>query len=96
VAPTLIEEPGAAKPIERKREELAGVPASSPLSAEEVDAIRAIGDNRGSMLLKGATPDHEGDEAPDRWALQPDQAELAERWGIEPERDLRKTPVLSP
>jgi aryl-alcohol dehydrogenase-like predicted oxidoreductase len=83
VVPTLIEEPGGAKPIERKREELAAVPASSPLSAEEVDAIRAIGDNRGSMLLKGATPDHEGEEAPDRWSLAPDQVELAERWGIE-------------
>jgi hypothetical protein len=69
------------------------VPASSPLSAEEVDAIRAIGDNRGSMLLKGATPDHEGPEAPDRWELGAGQAELAERWGIEPERDLRKTPA---
>jgi aryl-alcohol dehydrogenase-like predicted oxidoreductase len=93
VAPTLIEEPGADKPIERKRAELAGVPATSPVSAEEVDAIRAIGDNRGSMLLKGATPDHEGDEAPDRWTLGPGHAEIAERWGIEPERDLRKTPA---
>ena len=93
VAPTLIEELGGAKPIERKREELAAVPANSPLSAEEVDAIRAIGDNRGSMLLKGATPDHEGEEAPDRWSLRPEQAELARRWGIEPERDLRKAPA---
>jgi len=91
VAPTLIEEPGSPKPIERKREELAGVPATSPLSAEEVEAIRAIGDNSGSMLLKGATPDHEGDEAPDRWALDPAAAELAERWGIDPERELRKS-----
>ena len=93
VAPTLIEELGGAKPIERKREELAAVPANSPLSAEEVDEIRAIGDNRGSMLLKGATPDHEGEEAPDRWSLRPEQAELARRWGIEPERDLRKAPA---
>jgi aryl-alcohol dehydrogenase-like predicted oxidoreductase len=91
VAPTLIEEPGSAKPIERKRVELAGVPAVSPLSADEVAAIRAIGDNSGSMLLKGATPDHEGDEAPDRWTLTPEQAELAERWGIDPEQDLRRT-----
>jgi aryl-alcohol dehydrogenase-like predicted oxidoreductase len=95
VAPTLIEEPGGAKPIERKREELAAVPAGSPLSAEEIDAIRAIGDNRGSMLLKGATPDHEGADAPDRWSLRPEQAELARRWGIEPERDLRRAPALS-
>jgi aryl-alcohol dehydrogenase-like predicted oxidoreductase len=92
VAPTLIQEPGPdAKPIERKREELAGVPAESPLSDEEVAEIRAAGDNTGCMLLKGATPDHEGDERPDRWPVGPDQAETAERWGIDPERDLRRT-----
>ena len=91
VAPTLIEEPGSAKPIERKREELAGVPATSPLSTEEVEAIRAIGDNSGSMLLKGATPDHEGEDAPDRWTLGAEQLRVAERWGIDPQRDLRKT-----
>jgi aryl-alcohol dehydrogenase-like predicted oxidoreductase len=83
VAPTLIEEPGSDKPIESKRAELAAVPAVSPLSAGEVDEIRAIGDNRGSMLLKGATPDHEGDEAPDRWAVGSGHREVAERWGIE-------------
>ena len=38
----------------------------------------------------GATPDHEGEERPDRWPVGPEQAELAERWGIDPERDLRK------
>ena len=66
-------------------------------SAEEVDAIRAVGDNTGSMLLKGATPDHEGDERPDRWTLEPEHVEIARRWGIEPERDLRRpsTPVAS-
>jgi aryl-alcohol dehydrogenase-like predicted oxidoreductase len=90
VAPTLIEEPGGAKPIERKREELAGVPERSPLTDDEVEAIREIGDNRGSMLLKGATPDHEGEEQPDRWELGPEQLEVAERWGIDPERDLRR------
>jgi aryl-alcohol dehydrogenase-like predicted oxidoreductase len=91
VAPTLIEEPGGAKPIERKREELAGVPDLSPLTVEEVVEIRAIGDNTGSMLLKGATPDHEGEDQPDRWAPAPDQVELARRWRIDPERDLRRT-----
>jgi aryl-alcohol dehydrogenase-like predicted oxidoreductase len=91
VAPTLIEEPDSDKPIERKRAELADVPAVSPLSAEEVDAIRAIGDNSGSMLLKGATPDHDGDETPDRWALAADHVGVAQRWGIDPRRDLRKT-----
>jgi aryl-alcohol dehydrogenase-like predicted oxidoreductase len=96
VAPTLIQEPGAdAKPIERKREELAAVPERSPLSPEEVEEIRAVGDNTGSMLLKGATPDHEGEERPDRWSLDPRLAEIAERWGIEPERDLRRAPAAA-
>jgi aryl-alcohol dehydrogenase-like predicted oxidoreductase len=91
VAPTLIQEAGAdAKPIERKREELAAVPAQPVLSDEEVAEIRAVGDNRGSMLLNGATPDHEGEERPDRWELAPEHVELATRWGIDPERDLRR------
>jgi aryl-alcohol dehydrogenase-like predicted oxidoreductase len=90
VVPTLIEEDGGAKPIERKREELARVPEHSPLTVEEVVEIRAIGDNTGSMLLKGATPDHEGEDKPDRWAPAPEQLELARRWRIDPERDLRR------
>ena len=91
VAPTLIQEAGpAAKPVERKREELAGVPAESPLSAAEVVEIRELGDNTGSMLLKGATPDHDGEDQADRWRVGTAQAELAARWGIDPERDLSK------
>ena len=44
------------------------------------------------MLLKGATPDHEGDERPDRWPLDAGAgASWRARWGIDPERDLRKT-----
>jgi aryl-alcohol dehydrogenase-like predicted oxidoreductase len=94
VAPTLIQEAGpGAKPIERKREELAAVPPESPLSPEEVVEIRALGDNSGSMLLKGATPDHEGEERADRWPVAAAQTELARRWGIDPDRDLRKTAV---
>ena len=91
VAPTLIQEAGpGAKPIERKRAELASVPAESPLSAAEVVEIRELGDNTGSMLLKGATPDHDGEDQADRWGVGTAQAELAERWGIDPERDLRR------
>jgi aryl-alcohol dehydrogenase-like predicted oxidoreductase len=91
VVPTLIQEAGAqAKPIERKREELGGVPAGPVLSPAEVADIRAIGDNHGSMALKGATPDHEGDERPDRWAVGPELVRVAERWDIDPERDLRR------
>jgi hypothetical protein len=89
VAPTLIQEPGdAAKPVEAKREELASLPEADLLSAEEVAELRAIGDNTGSMTLKGAAPDHEGEPRPDRWGLTPELAELASRWGIEPARDL--------
>jgi aryl-alcohol dehydrogenase-like predicted oxidoreductase len=92
VAPTLIQEPGAsAKTIEAKREELASVPADVVLSDAEITELRAIGDNAGSMALKGASPDHEGEARPDRWPLDSELAELAERWGIDPERDLRQT-----
>jgi aryl-alcohol dehydrogenase-like predicted oxidoreductase len=90
VAPTLIQEAGPdAKPIEAKRAELAALPQADLLSEEDVAALRAIGDNTGSMTLKGAAPDHEGEPRPDRWALTPELAELAARWGIEPGRDLQ-------
>jgi aryl-alcohol dehydrogenase-like predicted oxidoreductase len=90
VAPTLIEEPGGAKPIEAKRAELAAVPREVVLSEAEVAEIRAIGDNTGSMVLKGAAPDFTGDPLPDRWPISPELSELAGRWGIEPARDLTK------
>src|SRR3954447_20993473 len=91
VVPTLIQEPGgAARPVEAKRAELAAVPASSVLSSDEVEEMRAIGDNRGSMALKGGTRDHEGEPKPDRWAMDPSLESVAARWSIDPERDLRK------
>jgi aryl-alcohol dehydrogenase-like predicted oxidoreductase len=89
VAPTLIQEAGAgAKAVEAKRDELAAVPAEVVLTDAEIAEIRAIGDNHGCMALKGAVPDFEGEERPDRWALSADQAQLGERWGIDPARDL--------
>jgi aryl-alcohol dehydrogenase-like predicted oxidoreductase len=89
VAPTLIQEAGAgAKTVEAKRAELAAVPPHSVLSSEDIAEIRAIGDNTGSMTLKGAVPDHEGDERPDRWLLSEEQARLGARWGIDPAKDL--------
>ncbi len=92
VAPTLIQELGEqACPIEAKRVELAHLPSEQRLSDEDVAAIRAIGDNTGSMALKGASPAHEGDEQPDRWALSPDLAAVGDRWGIDPARDLVAT-----
>jgi aryl-alcohol dehydrogenase-like predicted oxidoreductase len=91
VAPTLIQESGAdARSVERKRAELAAVRSPSPLSAEEVSEIRAIGDNRGSMTLKGASPEYEGAAVADRWVLDAQLSELALRWQIEPARDLVK------
>ncbi len=88
-APTLIQEVGAAaRPIEAKRAELAGVPAGVLLSAEEVAEIRAIGDNSGSMALKGASPQHSGEERPDRWGMDDRLAEVARRYDIDPVRDL--------
>jgi aryl-alcohol dehydrogenase-like predicted oxidoreductase len=92
VAPTLIQEIGpGARPIEEKRAELAALPAAQRLSAEDVAAIRAIGDNTGSMALKGANPEHEGEERPDRWPLTDDLTEVGARWGIDPSRDLVAT-----
>jgi hypothetical protein len=58
------------------------------LSAAEVALIRDLGDNTGSMALKGAAPDFEGEPLPDRWPLTAELAELAGRWGIDPRRDL--------
>jgi aryl-alcohol dehydrogenase-like predicted oxidoreductase len=94
VAPTLIQEAGPeAVPIEDKRADLAALPASPRISPEDVAAIRAIGDNTGRMTLKGASPEHEGEERPDRWALSDELAEVGERWGIDPLRDLSGAPV---
>jgi aryl-alcohol dehydrogenase-like predicted oxidoreductase len=92
VAPTLIQEIGPeARPIEDKRAELAALPAQQRLSPEDIEEIRAIGDNAGCMALKGASPEHEGEERPDRWPLTDDLAEVGSRWGIDPQRDLVAT-----
>ena len=41
------------------------------------------------MALKGASPDHTGEERPDRWDVTPELAAAGSEWGIDPERDLR-------
>ena len=88
VAPTLIQEAGpGARPIEDKRRELAALPGVE-LDALTVERIREIGDNTGSMALKGASSEHEGDERPDRWGLTDGLVAAGRRWGIDPERDL--------
>ena len=91
VVPTLIQELGPeSRPIEAKRAELAALPAEQRLGDRDVREIRAIGDNSGCMALKGATPDHSGEERPDRWGVSAELAEAAGRWEIDPERDLRQ------
>jgi aryl-alcohol dehydrogenase-like predicted oxidoreductase len=89
VAPTLIQEVGPeARSIEDKRAELAALPAEQRLSDAEVAEIRAIGDNTGCMALKGASPEHEGEERPDRWQLTDELVTVGGRWGIDAARDL--------
>jgi len=94
VAPTLIQEGGAgARPIEEKRAELAALLAAlrgGGLGAQEVQEIRAIGENAGCMALKGASVEHEGPAAADSWGLDGELAAVAGRWGIDPARELVK------
>jgi aryl-alcohol dehydrogenase-like predicted oxidoreductase len=92
VAPTLIQETGPeARLIEEKRAELAALPAEQRLSDADREEIRAIGDNTGCMVLKGASPAFEGEEQPDRWGLSKELVEAGGRWGIDPARDLIPT-----
>jgi aryl-alcohol dehydrogenase-like predicted oxidoreductase len=90
VVPTLIQERGG-RPVERQREELAGVPAGPVLSAADLAAIDAVGDNTGCMKLKGGSPAHTGEDMPDSWTLGAELRDAAERWRIVPERDLVQT-----
>jgi aryl-alcohol dehydrogenase-like predicted oxidoreductase len=90
VAPTLIQEIGAqARPIEDKRAELAAVGGlGQPLSAAEIEALRKIGDNTGSMALKGGSTAYQGEARADRWELDERLAAAAARWRIDPRHDL--------
>jgi aryl-alcohol dehydrogenase-like predicted oxidoreductase len=89
VAPTLIQEVGPqARTIEDKRAELAALPSDLRLSDADVAEIRRLGDNTGAMALKGASPQHSGEEQPDRWGMDGHLEHVAQRWQIEPDRDL--------
>jgi aryl-alcohol dehydrogenase-like predicted oxidoreductase len=89
VVPTLIQELGVGtRPVEEKRAELAALPAQLQLTSDDVAHIRALGDNTGSMTLKGANPAFSGEERPDAWPLDERLDDVARRWGIEPARDL--------
>lgn len=94
VVPTLLQEAGPdARPVERKRAELAALPSELLLSAEEVAELRAIGDNANCMALKGAAPGYDGPPLADQWPLDEALSELAARWEIDPARDLVQVPA---
>ena len=69
------------------------MPREVLLSEQEVAEIRAVGDNTGSMALKGAAADHDGPALADRWALSPELVDAGARWGVDAERDLARTPA---
>ena len=82
VVPTFIQEAGdGARPIEDKIREFAALP-NIRLTAEEVEAVRQIGDNTGCMMLKGASKRHTASERPDEWPMRGDLLELAGRYGL--------------
>ena len=90
VIPTMIQESGeGAKTIESKIEELA-LP-NAVLTPDEIAQIAQIGDNTGCMDLKGGNPAFVGDPVPDRWPLSADLTAVAQRWQIDPARDLAFT-----
>ena len=87
VIPTMIQESGTgAKPIESKIGEL--VLPEAVLTPDEIAEIARIGDNAGCMELKGGNPGFTGDPVPDRWPLNSDLTDAAQRWQIDPARDL--------
>jgi aryl-alcohol dehydrogenase-like predicted oxidoreductase len=94
--PTLVQEVGPhARTIEHKRAELAALPTEQRLTQSDLAVIRRLGDNTGSMLLKGASPEFSGEEQPDRWTLDARLLDVAARWRIAPERDLVKTAAMA-
>ena len=88
VIPTLIQEIGeGARSIESKVDDLAALP-DLHLSAQEVEEIAALGNNKGCMTLKGGNPEHQGEALPDRWELSAELEAVASRWDISPAQDL--------
>ena len=88
VVPTLMQEVGeGTKSVETKLEELAGTPDVT-LTPEELEVIARVGENRGCMLLKGASAQHVGEPLPDQWKLSDELRALGERWRIDPQKDL--------
>ncbi len=88
VVPTFIQENGDHKTVEEQRAELGAVPEEILLTPDEIAEMTRLGDNKGSIPLKGGTPAHRGEQRPDSWPMAPDLDAIAARWGINPDRDL--------
>ena len=84
VAPTLIQEPRRGRQADRGQARGARLAAGAQPAGRRGGrrAARRSGDNTGCMTLKGASPEHEGEERADRWPLLPQHQEVAQRWGI--------------
>jgi aryl-alcohol dehydrogenase-like predicted oxidoreductase len=83
VVPTFFQEAGeGARPIEEMIREFSAM-SDVRFTPEEVEAIRAIGDNTGCMMLKGASKRHtaHGDRA-DEWPMRPELLDVARRYGL--------------
>ena len=82
VVPTFIQEAGEqARPIEDRIRDFAVIP-DIRLTNEEIEEVKAIGDNTGCMTLKGASKRHETSERPDEWPMRDELLELAGRYGL--------------
>ena len=69
--------------------ELAALPATDDiLSPTEITEIREVGENIGSMKLKGGSPDNDGEVVADSWPIGEELQETAKRWSIEPQKQL--------
>lgn len=89
VVPSIIQEVGdSARSFDSKLEELANLPDEIRLTAEEIEEIRAIGDNSNCMALKGAGTQFQGPEGADQWPLDEELWEISKRHDIHPDREL--------
>ena len=96
VVQTITQEIGAnAKSMEGKIDELAQLPEVT-FDEDEIEELRRIGDNTNCMDLKGANPGHTGESTADRWGLTNDLTQVAQRWHIEPAKDLICTHTAAP
>ena len=64
------------------------MPREIVLSDAEIEEIRALGDNTGCMVLKGGSAAYTEEPVADRWPLDADLAQVAERWSIDPAQAL--------